>query len=113
MISLCGIEVVSLLRSGFSGGFQLFGGCAYLRLFFAYTIPMWNLPAATFCDYTIRCKRCAENIPAPVRTMPDTWIIAACPLCGQSCYYLPTDIFRGRLSFLLRRKPVRSERGVY
>lgn len=63
---------------------------------------MWNLPASTICDYTLRCKRCAENIPAPVQTMPDTWIIAECPLCGERRLYLPTDIFRGRLSHRLR-----------
>ena len=45
-------------------------------------------------------------------TMPDTWIIAECPLCGERRAYLPGDIFRGRLSFRLMRKPVRSERQV-
>jgi hypothetical protein len=80
------------------------------RRLFAETVPVWNLPQAAICDYTVRRKRCAENIPAPVQTMPDTWIVAVCPLCGESRHYLPTDIFRGRLSVLLARKPVRSER---
>jgi hypothetical protein len=30
-------------------------------------------------------------------------------LCGQPRAYLPPDIFRGRLSFRLNRKPVKSE----
>jgi hypothetical protein len=30
--------------------------------------------------------------------MPDTWIIAACPICGSKYRYLPADLFRGRLS---------------
>ena len=38
-----------------------------------------------------------ENIPAPVETLPDDWIIAACPLCGQKRRYLPAEIFQGRL----------------
>jgi len=76
-----------------------------------YTSAMWNLPTARLCDYTIRCKGCGENVPAPVGTMPDTWIVADCPLCGVRRRYLPPDIFRGRLSHFLMmgRKPVRSE----
>jgi hypothetical protein len=73
---------------------------------------VFNLPAILICDYTVRCKGCGENIPAPVETMPSSWIIAECPLCGERRYYLPTDIFRGRLSFRLNRNPVRSERAV-
>jgi rRNA maturation protein Nop10 len=71
---------------------------------------MWNLPAARVCDYTLRCKGCGENIAAPVETMPDTWIVADCPLCGERRRYLPPDIFRGRLSYRLRKKPVLSQR---
>jgi hypothetical protein len=66
-----------------------------IRLLFAYAVGVWNLPLAAICDYTVRCKRRGENIPAPVQTMPDTWIVAICPLCGERRYYLPTDIFRG------------------
>ena len=84
--------------------------CANLRLLFAYTVPVWQLPESRVCDFTIQCKGCAENIPAPVMTMPDTWIVAECPLCGQRRSYLPPEIFRGRLShLLLTRKPVKSE----
>jgi hypothetical protein len=82
------------------------------RLFFAYTGRMWNLPASGICDYTVRCKGCGENIPAPVRTMPDTWIVAECPLCGARRRYLPPDICRGRLSYRLGKKPVRSQREI-
>jgi hypothetical protein len=77
-----------------------------------YTVRVWNLPETRICDYTIRCKGCGENIPAPVMTMPDTWIVAECVLCGQRHSYLPTDIFKGRLSYLLlpSRKPPKSEK---
>ena len=81
---------------------------------FAFCSPIltlvFNLPQARQCDFTIRCKKCSENIPAPVGTMPDTWIVAECPLCGERRSYLPPEIFRGRLShLLLSRKPVKSE----
>ncbi len=59
-------------------------------------------------DFTIRCKKCGENIPAPVGTMPDTWIAAQCPLCGEKRNYLPSEIFRGKLSYRLGPRPVRS-----
>jgi hypothetical protein len=40
--------------------------------------------------------------------MPDSWIIAECPLCGEKRRYLPADIFRGRLSSRLMQKSVQS-----
>ena len=67
---------------------------------------MFNLPPARLCDFTVRCKRCAQNVPAPVGTLPDSWIIAKCPLCGEKRRYLPSEIFRGRLSPMLGPKPV-------
>ena len=79
---------------------------------FAFCSPIlpfvFNLPATRQCDFTIRCKKCGENIPAPVGTMPDTWIAAQCPLCGEKRNYLPFEIFRGKLSHKLSPKPVRS-----
>ena len=79
---------------------------------FAYTDSVFNVPQTRLCDYTIRCKGCGENIPAPVETMPDTWIAAQCPLCYQRRRYLPTDIFRGRLSHKLKQWHVKPERMV-
>jgi hypothetical protein len=76
--------------------------CAYLRFFFAYTGPMWNLPQTQLCDFAIRCKGCAETIPAPVATVPDTSFVAVCPLCGEKRRYLPPDVFRGKLSHMLK-----------
>lgn len=70
---------------------------------------MFNLPEARLCDFTIHCKKCGENIPAPVATMPDSWIVARCPLCGEIRHYLPSEIFRGELSYKLgprRPRPV-------
>jgi len=66
---------------------------------------MFNLPDHRLCDFAIRCKRCGENIPAPVATMPDTWVVSECPLCGTKRRYLPTEIFRGRLSPHLAKAP--------
>ena len=79
----------------------------YFRPFFAYTIPMFNLPTSQRCYFTLRCKACGENIPAPVLTVPDTWIVAQCPLCGHKRRYLPAEIFRGTLSHRLRFNHVR------
>jgi len=82
----------------------------YFRPLFAYTVFVWNLPESRLCDFTVRCKSCGENVPAPVETMPSSWIVARCPLCSECRYYLPAEIFRGRLSARLLRKPVRSAR---
>ena len=40
--------------------------------------------------------------------MPDSWIAAQCPLCGEERNYLPSEIFQGKLSYKLDPKPVRS-----
>ena len=64
---------------------------------------MWNQPPSRLCDFAVRCKGCGETIPAPVGTMPDNWIVAACPLCGQRRRYLPSE-FSGahyRTSFMV------------
>jgi hypothetical protein len=94
-----------MLRSGYSGLPKK--AVKNFRLYFAYTVQVFNLPTSRRCDYTIRCKGCAENIPAPIETMPDTWVIAKCPLCGQRRRYLPTEIFRGTLSHRLESQHVR------
>jgi hypothetical protein len=73
-----------------------------------YSNSVFNLPSARLCDFAICCKGCAQNVPAPVGTMPVSWIIAKCPLCGEKRRYLPSEIFRGRLSHQLGPKPVRS-----
>jgi hypothetical protein len=66
---------------------------------------MFQGPPARFYDFVIRCKDCHENIPAPVQTMPASWIVARCPLCGNDRRYLPDEIFRGRLSWKLKKPP--------
>jgi len=84
-----------------------------IRFVFAYnTVSVSKGPEPRLCDFAVQCKRCGETIPAPVRMLPDIWIIAVCPLWGERRAYLPPDIFRGRLSFRLTRKPVRSERRI-
>jgi hypothetical protein len=59
---------------------------------------MFGPPEGRLCDFVVRCKRCGANIPAPVQTMPDTWIVTACMLCGEKRKYVPAEIFRGRLA---------------
>jgi hypothetical protein len=68
--------------------------CAYLRFYFAYTYPGVEHPRARAFDFAVRCQGCRETISAPARTLPDTWIIADCPLCGERRTYLPSDIFQ-------------------
>ena len=69
--------------------------------------PVWHLTQSRLCDYAVCCKECAEIIPAPVATLPDSWIVAECPLCGVQRGYLPADIFRGKLSHKLVAKATR------
>ncbi len=82
-----------------------------IRLLFSYTGFMFLLPTHGLYPFVIRCKRCAENVPAPVETLPASWITAKCPLCGELRAYLPTETFQGRLSWKLLRKPVRTADG--
>jgi len=72
---------------------------------------MFGPEPARICDFTVRCKGCGENIPAPVGTLPDSWIVAVCPLCGERRRYLPSEIFRGRLSQRLRAERGRGTPG--
>ena len=59
----------------------------------------------------VECKGCHENIPAPVEGMPAQPIAARCPLCHEHRRYLPSEVFLGRLSHLMIRKPVRTADG--
>lgn len=68
---------------------------------------MFHGPTSGIHPFVIICKGCQQNIPAPVQTLPDSWIVAECPLCGEKRRYLPGDIFRGRLSHELLMKPSR------
>lgn len=74
------------------------------RFLFSYTLLVFNIPESRQCDFMVRCKKCGECVPAPVRTMPDSWIVARCPLCGEIRHYLPSEIFRGKLSYKLSSK---------
>jgi hypothetical protein len=79
-----------------------------IHLIFPYTVWVWNLPQPWLCDFAVRCKECGETVPAPVGTMPETWIVAKCPLCDDRRRYPPSDIYRGKLSHKLRADHVRS-----
>jgi hypothetical protein len=59
----------------------------------------------------VQCKGCGENIPAPVETMPSQPVAARCPLCHEHRRYLPSEVFLGRLSRLMIRKPVSTADG--
>ena len=61
--------------------------------------------------FVIRCEGCGENVPAGVETLPASWIAVKCPLCSEHRRYLPTEVFQGRVSYALIRKPVRSAQG--
>ncbi len=80
------------------------------RLVFAYTGPMFQGPQS-WRDFVIRCKGCGENTPAMVETLPASWIAVKCPLCSEHRRYLPAEVFQGRVSYALVRKPVRSAPG--
>ena len=68
---------------------------------------MFHGPTFGIHPFVIVCKGCKQNIPAPVQTLPDSWIVAECPLCDEKRRYVPTDIFKGRLSHDLLMKPPR------
>src|SRR5579863_6758186 len=91
---------------------QCIPGRAGMAGHFAFYSPILGVmfvgPPARFCDFAVTCKGCGECVPAPVETMPSSWIIAQCPLCNERNQYMPPDIYRGRLSMKLARKPVRS-----
>ena len=57
------------------------GNCGYIRLLFAYTVPVGILLETRICEYTIRCKGCGENIPARVHDDSGHLIVAECALC--------------------------------
>jgi hypothetical protein len=81
-----------------------------IRLLFAILISMFQGPQS-WKDFVIRCKGCGENVPAMVETLPASWIAVKCPLCSEHRRYLPTEVFQGRVSYALIRKPVRSAQG--
>ncbi len=66
----------------------------FIRL---YSASMYHSQTALH-PFVVTCRACGDNIPAPVETMPASWIIAECPTCEHHCGYLPSDIFQGRLS---------------
>ena len=68
---------------------------------------MFHGPTSGIHPFFIIRRGCQQNIPAPVKTLPDSWIAAECPLCGETRRYLPADIFRGRLSHELLMKSLR------
>ncbi len=60
-------------------------------------------------EFVVACKGCRENIAALVQTLPAQPIAVKCPLCAEHRQYLPSEVFQGRLSYLL----LRSHRNVH
>lgn len=87
---------------------QILADRRHIRPLFAYTVLVFHAPTSGLYPFVIVCKGCHRNIPAPVEAIPDSWIIAACPLCGEHRRYLPNDIFQGRLSHELLAKSRRT-----
>jgi len=83
-------STVSVRRIG-SHPVEIFSFCSPIL------VQMFHAPSGLY-PFVVACKECRRNIPAPVETLPDSWIIAKCPLCEEQRRYLPTDIFQGRLS---------------
>jgi hypothetical protein len=81
---------------------------------FVFCSPILDLifpgPETSKC-VVVQCKGCGENIPAPFETMPSQPIAARCPLCHEHRRYLPWEVFLGRLSHLMIRKPVTTADG--
>jgi hypothetical protein len=82
---------------------------ASFRLSFSYN-AMFPGPESSK-RVVIQCKGCGENIPAPVELMTSQPIAAKCPLCHKHRRYLPSEVFLGRLSHLMIRKPVTTADG--
>src|SRR5450631_1961804 len=80
---------------------------SFLRLLLQFMVQG---PGGLNC-VVVHCKGCGQNIPAPVETMPSQPAAARCPLCHEHRRYLPSEVFLGRLSHLMIRKPVRSADG--
>jgi hypothetical protein len=55
--------------------------------------------------------RLSLSAPAPVETVPSQAIAARYPLCHDHRRYLPSEVFLGRLSALVIRKPVTTADG--
>lgn len=82
------------------------------KIFSFYSpILLFEGPPPRLHPFVIQCKGCRECVPAPVETLPDAWIAMKCPLCGEYRRYLATEIFQGRLSWKLVRKPVQTADG--
>lgn len=41
----------------------------------------------------VQCKRCEQQIPAGVKSIPDNGVIRRCPLCDELRRYRSTEIF--------------------
>src|ERR1700761_1608858 len=54
--------------------------CALPSPFIRYAGGVFTPPALPH-NFVVRCKVCGENIPAPVETLPSSWIVTHCPLC--------------------------------
>jgi ribosomal protein S27E len=61
--------------------------------------------------FVVKCKGCGENVPTGRVEFSFKSTIVACPLCHDTRRYLPSEVFKGRVSQQLIKKPVRSAPG--
>src|ERR1035438_10129899 len=61
-----------------------------VHIFASYSpilVPCGTCPNPDSATSLSAAKDVVKTIPAPVGTMPDTWIVARCPLCGERRRY--------------------------
>ncbi len=79
---------------------------------FLFSYAGLNFPGPESSEgVVVQCKGRRENIPAPVEFVPAQPIAAKCPLRGEHRRYLPSEVFLGRPSHRMIRKPVRATDG--
>lgn len=61
--------------------------------------------------FVVKCKGCGENVPTGRVDFSFKSTIVACPLCHDTRRYLPSEVFKGRVSQQLIKKPIRSAPG--
>jgi hypothetical protein len=52
-----------------------------------YNSPMFQDSSSVWRDFVVTGKGCHKNIAASIQTLPDDWIIEACPFCGERRRY--------------------------
>ena len=56
-------------------------------------------------QFVVTCKGCRRDVPSGVKEFPFKSIMVACPLCGEQCRYLPSEVFLGRPNHTVAKQP--------